>query len=130
MPTNVEIIQGWYKSRDRECLAPDAEWIVTDGFPAGGRYVGQVEIYEQFFSALYERFSEFDSNVNEIIAAGDTVVVLGYYSGRTKFTEVTFTSPFAHIWKLENGKIVQFRQYADTLLIERALSANVTASDS
>lgn len=79
MLTNVEIIQGWYKSRDRECLAPDAEWIITDRFPAGGRYVGQAEIYEQFFSALHERFSEFDSNANEILDAGDTVVVLGYY---------------------------------------------------
>lgn len=130
MPTNVEIIQEWYESRDRESLAPDAEWIITEGFPAGGRYVGQAEIYEQFFQALHGLFNEFDSNVNEILDAEDNVVVLGYYSGRTKLAGVTFTSPFAHIWKLRNGKIVQFRQYADTVLIERALSANSVISAS
>lgn len=130
MPTNVEIIQGWYESHDRSSLAPDAEWIITEGFPAGGRYVGQAEIYEQFFPSLHQSFSEFNSDVNEILDARDVIVVLGYYSGQTKLTGVTFTSPFAHIWKLTDGKIVQFRQYVDTVLIKQALSASSVASAS
>lgn len=128
MSTNVEIVRSWYESPNQESLVPDAEWLITEGFPAGGQYVGITAIFEEFFPRLHSYFSEWESKVNEMLDAGDCVVALGYYSGRAKLTGTAFTCPFVHIWKLSNGKIVQFRQCADTLLIARALSANETAS--
>ena len=45
MSINVEIIRNWYQSPNQESLAPDAEWLITEGFPAGGRYVGVKAIF-------------------------------------------------------------------------------------
>ena len=73
---------------------------------------------------MHSYFSEWESKVSEMLDAGDCVVALGDYRGRTKPNGKAFTCPFVHIWKLSNGKIVQFRQSADTLLIAQALSAN------
>jgi ketosteroid isomerase-like protein len=30
---------------------------------------------------------------------------------------------FAHVWKVREGKAVRFVQYADTLIVQRALQA-------
>jgi hypothetical protein len=36
MSTNIEIIRSWYESPNQESLVPDAEWLITEGFPSGG----------------------------------------------------------------------------------------------
>jgi hypothetical protein len=128
MSPNIKIVCSWYESPNQESLAPDAEWLITEGFPAGGQYVGVTAIFEEFFPRLHSYFNEWESKVSEMLDAGDFIVALGHYSGRAKLTGTAFTCPFVHIWKLSNGKIVQFRQSADTLLIARALSVNETAS--
>jgi hypothetical protein len=102
-----------YESPNQESLVPDAEWLITEGFPAGGQYVGITAIFEEFFPRLHSYFSVWESKVNEMLDGGDCVVALGYYSGRAKLTGTAFTCPFVHIWKLSNGKIVQFRQCAE-----------------
>ncbi|PSM48435.1 ketosteroid isomerase [Chroococcidiopsis sp. CCALA 051] len=126
MLTNIEIIRSWYEAPNRDSVAPNAEWLITESFPAGGRYVGLPAIFEKFFPQLHSYFSEWESKVSEMLDAGNCIVALGHYSGRAKLTGTAFTCPFVHIWKLSNGKIVQFRQSADTLTIAQALSANAT----
>ena len=124
MSTNIEIVRNWYEVPNRESLAPNAEWLITESFPAGGRYVGVIAIFEEFFPQLHSYFTTWESKVSEMLDAGDYVVTLGDYTGRSKLTGTAFTCPFVHIWKLSNGKIVQFRQSADTLTIAQVLSAN------
>ncbi len=41
---------------------------------------------------------------DEFIDAGDTVVVLGTYSGRYRSTGKSFQANFAHVWKIRTGK--------------------------
>jgi ketosteroid isomerase-like protein len=51
----------------------------------------------------------------EFLDAGDeTVVVLGRYHGVAKGTERRLDVPFVHVWTLEAGKAVRFRQFLDT----------------
>jgi hypothetical protein len=126
MTTNLEIIRSWYEAPNQDSVAPNAEWLITESFPAGGQYVGLTAIFEKFFPQLHSYFSEWESKVSEMLDAGDCIVALGHYSGRAKLTGTAFTCSFVHIWKLSNGRIVQFRQSADTLTIARALSANTT----
>jgi len=56
------------------------------------------------------------------VTEGDTVVALGEYSGTFKATGKRFASPFAHIWKMRDGKAHTFRQITDTVLVQAALS--------
>lgn len=127
MSPNVEIIRRWYESADRELLDPNIEWLIAEGFPSGGRYVGRKAVFEEFFPRLLSNFSEWGAKLDEILDAGDFVVALGHYRGRAKTTGAAIASPFAHVWKLDGGKIVQVRQYADTALIARALAGETSS---
>ncbi len=63
----------------------------------------------------------FAAGPDEFIDGGDTVVVLGKYSGTYKATGKSFRANFAHVWKVREGKAVRFVQYVDTLIVQRAL---------
>ena len=53
---------------------------------------------------------------------GDRVVSLGgAYAGISKATGKAMRAPFAHVWRIVDGKLQQFDMYTDTLLIARAM---------
>ena len=73
------------------------------------------------FMRLGSEWEGFAAIPDEFIDAGDTVVVLGKYSGKYKKTGKSFQANFAHVWKMQDGKAAQFIQHVDTLLVDRAL---------
>jgi len=58
---------------------------------------------------------------DEFIDAGDTIIVLGQYSGTYKVTRKSFNANFAHFWKTREDKVISFVQYVDTFLVQPAL---------
>ena len=46
--------------------------------------------------------------------AGSEIVVLGRYRGVAKETGKRLDVPFVHIWTVEDGTAVRFRQFLDT----------------
>ena len=102
-------------------LSPDIEWTEAEGFPYGGTYHGPRAVLEGVFMRLGSEWEGFAAVPDEFIDGGDTVVVLGKYSGKYKKTGKSFQANFAHVWKIQNGKAVKFTQYVDTLLVHRAL---------
>lgn len=124
---NVEIIRRWYESPSPEFLDPNSEWLLAEGFPFGGRYVGSDAVFKDFFPRLMSQFSEWKVSIDELLDSGEFVIALGRYQGTVKDTGVKFVAPVAHVWKLKNGKIVQTRQYVDTVLIARALASTTTS---
>ncbi|WP_199320665.1 nuclear transport factor 2 family protein [Leptolyngbya sp. FACHB-261] len=55
------------------------------------------------------------------VDGGETIVVLGHYSGTYKATGKSFRAPFAHVWKVRDGRAIRYVQYTDTLLVQQAL---------
>ena len=102
-------------------LARDIEWTEAEGFPYGGTYHGPKGVLEGVFMRLGSEWNGFAAVPDEFIDAGDTVVVLGKYSGTYKSTSKSFQANFAHVWKMSDGKAARFLQYVDTLLVHRAL---------
>ena len=41
--------------------------------------------------------------------------------GTYKATGKSFRTPFVHVWRLQNGALVKFRQHTDTALVQAAL---------
>ena len=127
-------VQAWYaavSARDWDALRAlvdsDMEFVVADGFPAGGRYVGPSAIFDDFFPASFAAWSTITPTVDEIFAAtGETVVVRGRYVGRTKVTDTPFDVPFAHLWRARDGKLVWLQQYIDTAVLRDAIAGHVT----
>jgi ketosteroid isomerase-like protein len=52
--------------------------------------------------------------VGEYIAQGDRVVAIGSTSWRNKKTRKIMTTPKVDIWRMKNGKAIEFAEYYDT----------------
>lgn len=126
--SNLKVVQGVYEAFAKGnipgvlgILSPDVAWTEAEGFPYAGTYIGPNAVLENVFVRLGTEWDGFAAVADEFIDGGGTVVVLGKYSGTYKATGKSFQANFAHVWKIQGGKAIRFVQYADTLLVHRAL---------
>ncbi len=121
---NSEIIRGMYDSFGKgdlpavaAAMAPDVEWNEAENFiyADGNTYIGPGAVVDGVFSRVGADWTGFKLAVSEVIEAGDRVVAFGRFTGRHKATGAPLDAQFAHVWKLDDGKVVQFQQYTDTL---------------
>ena len=128
MRTNLTIISDHYTASARQDVqsmmadvAPDVQWTEMAGFPCAGTWVGPEQIVEHVFKVLSSEWTNYRFELAELIDAGDRVIGVGLYSGIYKKTGKSMQARVAHIWRLKEGKIVQFEQFTDTLLAAQAM---------
>jgi len=128
--SNLESVRGVYDAFAKGdvpavlgFLDTGVAWTEAEGYPYGGTYNGPDAVLSGVFMRLGSEWDGFSAIPEEFIDAGDTIVVLGQYSGSYKATGKSFKANFAHVWKISEGKAVRFVQYVDTLLVQRALEA-------
>ena len=126
--TNREKISSLYDAFARGdvpsvlgALDPNISWTEAEGFPYGGTYLGPNAVLENVFMKLGTEWEAFSAVPEQFIDGGDTVVALGTYSGTYRASGKSMKVPFAHVWTFDNGKIVKFVQYTDTLKVSEAL---------
>jgi ketosteroid isomerase-like protein len=95
-------------------LADDIEWHEAEGMPCGGVHRGPRMVAEKVFAPLTADVEGFMVTPEEVIATGDTVAVVARYTGTGKATGRSLDLPVTHVWDVREGKIVRFRQFADT----------------
>jgi ketosteroid isomerase-like protein len=104
-------------------MSPDIRWEQAQGLPHGGLYLGLDEVRRNVFDPLdRDWWSEFSAVPDEFVDGGDQVVVLGRYRGVARETGKRLDVPFVHVWTLEGGTAVRFRQFLDTAGWVEALS--------
>ncbi len=125
---NVELIKNLYKAFAAgdipsvlQSFDENIEWTEAEGFPYGGTYRGGEAVLQNVFMKLATEWTDFKAEPDEFLDAGDKIVALGNYSGSYKATRKSMNVPFAHVWTLENGKIIKFVQYTDTFKVSEAL---------
>ncbi|KFI21330.1 nuclear transport factor 2 family protein [Nitrosococcus oceani] len=130
MSNNLDIIRSLYKAfaigdipAVLAVFSPDMHWTEAEGGPYGGVFIGPDAVLENVFMKLGGEWNGFAAVPREFVADGSTVVALGEYSGSYKATGKSFKAPFAHVWKFEDGKVVSFQQYTDTVVHQRPLQA-------
>lgn len=120
----IERIYGAFGSGDMGLVADllaDTEWHEAEGMPYGGRYTGSAEIFENVFAPIARDIEGFTAMPAEFLPAGDDrVLVLGSYRGTGKAGALD--AAFAHVWTIQDGKVVKFVQYADTHRWREALA--------
>jgi len=128
MTDNLETLGSIYDALARgdvpvalAALTPDVSWTEAEGFPYAGTYSGPDAVLEGVFMRLGGEWEGFAAVPNEFVEQGDTVVALGQYSGKYKKTGKSFSAPFAHVWNLDAGKVLRFRQFTDTALVQAVL---------
>jgi len=120
--SNLEIVRRSYAAFERgdldavlADLDPEIEWHQAQGLPHGGLYHGHDEVRRNVFEPLdAEWWSEFSALPDEILDAGDELVVLGRYRGTAKGTGKRLDVPFVHVWTLRDERATRFRQFLDT----------------
>ena len=130
MSDNVRIVRELYTSfseRDevtlRHVLHQNVEWIQCRGFPGGDHHHGVDAVVENVYDGLQREWNDWRVDIDELIDAGKSVVALGKYSGKHAQTGCSMDAVFAHVYDIEAGKIIRFRQYTDTHELVRAATA-------
>lgn len=119
---NVQIVQQIYAAFGKRevqtlltFLSDEIDWQLL-GPPKiahAGPHRGRDQV-RRFFATVAETLEITQFEPREFIAQSDKVVALGYYAGRVKSTGRQYASEWAHVFTLREGKVIKFREYADT----------------
>jgi ketosteroid isomerase-like protein len=128
MADNGAVISGIYAAFAKgdvpavlDALDAQVEWREADGFPIPGTFVGPDGVLNGVFMQLGNYWDGFSVTPDEVVASGDRVVSFGHYAGTNKKTSKAFRVPFAHSWRMKDGKVTHFQQYTDTHLIQETM---------
>ncbi|MEM5564158.1 nuclear transport factor 2 family protein [Psychroserpens sp. AS72] len=127
--TNLDIIKSTYEGETSEengknlvkYVAVNISWTEAKGFPYAGTYIGLESVTENVFKRLGSEWIDYKFTPEDYIANEDKVVAYGTYSGTYKETNKYFEARVAHIWKLNNGKIISFEQFVDSKSVDEAI---------
>jgi uncharacterized protein len=128
---NVAILRRSYEAFNRgdieavvEALDSDIEWDEPDlpGVSLSGEHRGRDHLRKKVLEPVREEIEGFEVEPEEFIDAGERVVVLGRYRGHGSDTGIPLDAPFAHVWTMQGGKAVRYRDYYDTANWLRSLS--------
>lgn len=127
--SNLEVIQELYRAfreQDydafRSITTEDLEWIQNEGFPGGATRKGASEVIKRVFQANDNNWENFAFNIEELLDGGNSVIVIGRYTGYNRISEKPMNAAAAHIYDLRDGKVCRFRMFADTKTIWDAMS--------
>lgn len=127
---NAEIINDHYAASDRgdlagmlAPLADDVRWTEAAGFPYAGTYIGPDAVAANVFERIQREWNDYTLAIDEVLDGGATVVGVGTYSGTYAATGRFFAARVAHVWRLAGGQVVEFEQFTDTELVNRAIRA-------
>jgi uncharacterized protein len=115
--SNLELIQSGYEAFGRgdipavlEIFADDIEWNVTEVLPQGGHLRGKDDV-GGFFQRLGSIWEGLNLEVEDFVASGDRVCVIGKGTGTVDGTQTGYG--FVHAWVVRDGAAVRFDEYAD-----------------
>jgi uncharacterized protein len=125
---NIETVKRMYEhfaTCDKEAIRNifdiNIVWNQMEGFPGGGRYTGADAIFENVFNGFKQNWIDWKATITRYLDSGDGVFVVGYYEGTYRATSKYMKAAFVSEYKVKDGKITTFNQYADTFLIGEAM---------
>ena len=131
MMSNIDIVRAHYAASAQGNLdvmmahvSPQVRWTEMAGFPCAGTWVGPQAVAENVFAVLGRDWIGYRFELQSLIDAGEHIVGVGSYHGTYRATGKDMQARVAHIWHLQNGKIVAFEQFTDTLLVRQAMGSN------
>jgi uncharacterized protein len=102
-------------------LADDARWIVTGQYSWSHTFAGKEGVLNGalgHFRSLIEGRSR--TVAHNIIVEGDYVVVEAKGDNVTKAGQ-RYDNDYCMVWRVENDKIKEIKEYCDSALVERVL---------
>lgn len=75
----------------------------------------------RYFEGLARDWDMIEYKVDQFVAQGDRVVMLGRCAWRNRHTGKVVATPKADSWRFANGKAVEFYEYFDTAQVHAAV---------
>ncbi len=131
-PDNVGVVDGMYKSFATgdipavlEAFDANIIWNEAENFPYadGNPYKGPDAVVNGVFARLgseWDYWNLADLELHDM--ANDQVLATGRYQAKYKKNGKTIDAQFAHLWTLQEGKVLSFQQYADTKQLDDVTS--------
>ena len=112
-------------ARDRalfiSSLADDAKWVVTGQYSWSRTFSGKQSILNDLHGHVRELLVERTrTHAHRFIADGDYVVVEAKGDNLTK-SGARYDNDYCLVYRFADGKIIEIREYCDSVLTERAL---------
>ena len=102
-------------------LADDASWIVTGQYSWSNEFKGKDAILNGLMGHFRSFFAVRPRTVAfNFIAEGDTVVVEARGDNLTRDGQ-RYDNHYCMVYRIENGRIKQIKEYCDSTLVERVL---------
>lgn len=128
---DVELVQSAYAAIGSgdvasffATMSEDVDWFESEGMPFGGHYRGSAQVGESVLGPLFADFPDFTVTPEEFIGQGPTVAVVVRYRGTASRTQAPLDASAVHVWDVEDGRIVRFRQFFDTVKYREATGAS------
>ncbi|MBB4397269.1 nuclear transport factor 2 family protein [Bradyrhizobium sp. ERR14] len=104
-------------------LAEDAKWVVTGQYSWSRTFSGKESILNDLHGYVRTRLRDRTRTVaHRFISDGDVVVVEAKGDNVTP-EGVRYDNDYCLVFRLEDGKIKEIREYCDSILTERALGS-------
>jgi ketosteroid isomerase-like protein len=110
-----------------DLFADEATWTVTGSHKLSHRFEGKAAIERELMVPLFALFATPYRNTAERIIADEegNVVVLAKGEVRTKSGH-DYNNDYCFVFRMDQGKIVELREYMDSVLAERTLGELVS----
>jgi ketosteroid isomerase-like protein len=94
------------------CFSPDIVIRQSTHLPWGGTFRGLEEAREFYTTLMQHVDSRFE--VQEVLPAGERVIVSGRTRGIARRTGAAFDLRATHVYELRRGKVIRMEAYVDT----------------
>ena len=102
-------------------LADDAKWVVTGQYSWSRTFTGKQSILNDLHGHVRSLLADRARTIaHRFIAEGDYVVVEAKGDNVTK-SGLRYDNDYCMVYRLENGRIKEIREYCDSVLVEKAL---------
>ncbi len=136
MSANAQIVQNVYDAIARGdgpavlgAFDSQIVWMEAENIPYADRnpYRGPGEVAEGILGRLGTEWDGSTIHVDRLVTEGDTVVMLGRYTGRYRATGRQLNAQVVHVWTVRDGRIIGFQQYSDTAQFQRVCAVTASA---
>lgn len=136
MNQNIETVKQMYAAFSRgdvpsimAHLADDVVWgfEANDKLSWAGIRHGKEDALG-FFTGLAKDLVDHKLEMTEFLADGDVVASFGHYSAAVRKNGIVVHSPVAHYFRFHNGKVVEYRNFANSAAFSDAMSTEAASA--
>jgi len=127
----LKVVKGVYESHSNrdtpsliDLLDPDVEWFEAQSHPYARKrpWRGPDEVVEEVVKHINEDWVDYQTEVLGMFSCGETVFVLGRYTGVYKRTGESLDAEVCTVYTVRDGLIVKWQQFTDTFQFHQIIS--------